>query len=461
MRQPNPSIFREYDIRGVYGKTLFDEDAYFIGQSYAAMLPQNAKICVGYDGRHSSPALAEQLIKGLTESGVNVINIGLVPSPAAYFSVFHLDSDGAIMITASHNPPADNGFKFMLGKDAMFGEQIKKLQFCDLVSSSKVLASCKNIDIRQDYINRVLLDLKTLSPSLRIAWDTANGAMGEVADMLTTQLMEDEQGEHFLLNPDIDGSFPAHPADPTKLENNEELIATVLDNNCDIGFGFDGDGDRLGIIDEKGRMLYGDQILSILARDVLATHPNAPIIADIKSSRLFAQEITRLGGQPILWKTGHSLIKSKMKELKAPLAGEMSGHIFFADKYYGYDDAIYAAIRFLNIMTATGLKASELLDALPQMHSSPEYRIKVSEEKKFAIIEDIKKSLITNHQPPTTILDIDGVRVNEENGWWLVRASNTGAEIIVRFEGDTEEGLKTIQALVTKILEKYGINLNN
>lgn len=454
MHKFTSTIFREYDIRGCYGETLHDADAYQIGRAYATLMPENSQICVGYDGRHSSPALAEALTRGLNDSGVDVINLGLGPTPMVYFGAFYLDTDGAIMVTASHNPPADNGFKFMLGKDAMFGEQILQLE--NITDFKTGNGTTQQQDIRAEYINRVLQDLTPTTIDLRIAWDAANGAMGEIADITTSQMMENDLGEHFLINPQIDGDFPAHPADPTKLENNKQLIQTVTDNDCDIGFGFDGDGDRLGIIDEKGRMLYGDQILAILARDVLPNNQGAPIIADIKSSNLFEQEISRLGGKPILWKTGHSLIKSKMKETKAPLAGEMSAHIFFADKYYGFDDALYAAIRFLNVMDSTGLKASELLDALPQMHSSPEYRIKVPEEIKFSMIEEIKAE---QQAAGANVNDIDGVRVTETSGWWLMRASNTGAEIVVRFEAESEAGLAELTSLINSQLAKYDLSL--
>ncbi len=453
MHKFTPTIFREYDIRGCYGENLHDSDAYEIGRAYAELLPENATICVGYDGRHSSPALSGELIRGLNECGVNVINLGLGPTPMVYFGAFHLNTDGAIMVTASHNPPADNGFKFMLGKDAMFGEQIAQL--LDIGRTKSGSGNVSNQDIRPAYITHILTNLEPAFSDLKIGWDSANGAMGEITDIITTQMMESGQGGHSLINTEIDGSFPAHPADPTKLENNAQLIALVLDNQLDIGFGFDGDGDRIGIIDDKGRMIDGDQILAILARDVLKKYPGAPIIADIKSSRLFEQEVSRLGGQPVIWKTGHSLVKAKMKELDAPLAGEMSAHIFFKDNF-GYDDAMFAAVRFINIMHSSGQKASELLDALPKMHSSPEFRVSVEEERKFAIIEEIKAKLNSNN---ADFSDIDGVRVNEAGGWWLMRASNTGAEIVVRFEAESAEGLRDIEAVVVAELGAHGLEL--
>jgi phosphomannomutase len=451
MHKFDSSIFREYDIRGVYGKTLHDEDAYWIGRAYTSMLPENARICVAYDGRHSSPALAARLIDGLTDSGVEVLNLGLGPTPMAYFGVFHLQTDGAIMVTASHNPPADNGFKFMLGKDAMFGAQICSLAAgCSSLVASR-LGNVEIVDIRDKYINRITSDLRLASRDYKIAYDAANGAMGEMVAEIAPKIST----KNFVINAEIDGDFPAHPADPTKLANNKQLIDLVLQNGCDIGFGFDGDGDRLGIIDDKGRMLAGDQILAILARDVLAENAGATIIADVKSSRLFEQEITRLGGKPMLWKTGHSLIKAKMKELNAPLAGEMSAHIFFADNN-GYDDALYAAIRFLNVMNSSGLKASELLDALPQMHSSPEFRLACPEERKFVIIEEIKAEL---DAAGANYSAIDGVRVNQESGWWLLRASNTGAEIVARCEGNSAAELQLQLERLKSLLSKYGIEI--
>lgn len=458
MHTPNPSIFREYDIRGCYGETLHDEDAYEIGRTYARLLPENARVCVGYDGRHSSPTLAEKLISALIDSGINVINIGLAPSPALYFSVFHLQTDGAIMVTASHNPRADNGFKFMLGKEAMFGEQIAQLaNYTPKTPAATSKGAVENIDIKQAYINRLNQDLQLIGNDYRIAWDTANGAMGEIVDIATSQLMENEIGGHFLINAEIDGDFPAHPADPTILANNKQLIRTVLEDDCDVGFGFDGDGDRIGVIDDKGRMIAGDQILAILARDVLAENAGAPIIADIKSSRLFELEVERLGGKPVLWKTGHSLIKAKMKELSAPLAGEMSGHIFFADKYYGYDDGLYAAFRFLNIMHSSGLKASELLDSLPKMHSSAEIKIPCPEERKFGLLDELKVRL---QKDGREFQKIDGVRVESGDGWWLIRASNTSAAIIVRYESATEEGFNEVKCDLKVYLDFTGLKLD-
>lgn len=452
MHKFDSSIFREYDIRGVYGETLHDDDAYFIARAYSTLLPAGSTICIAYDGRLSSPTVSKRLIDGLLDSGINVVNLGLGPTPLAYFGCFHLDLDGAIMVTASHNPSEYNGFKMMLGKDSLFGDGIAQLPKITEFRDGEGELTEQNI--KPAYIQNLLDQL--VANNLRIAWDPSNGAMGEIVDDFTAKI----GGEQFVINSKIDGNFPAHPADPTKPENMKQLVDLLTKNNADIGFAFDGDGDRVGIIDEKGRMIWGDQILSILARDILEETPGAPIIADIKSSRLFEQEIERLGGKPVIWKTGHSLVKTKMKELKAPLAGEMSAHIFFADKYFGFDDGLYAAVRFLNILVKSGKKASELVDALPKMFSTPEYRLHCPEEQKFEIPKQIIEDLKAENADFT---DIDGVRTNVEaenySGWWLIRASNTAAEICIRAEASTEQGLEEVKTSLKEKLSKFGIEL--
>ena len=457
MHQYNPSIFREYDIRGTFEQNLTETDAYYIGKAYAATLKKGI-VAIGFDGRISSPALSEALIKGITDSGLDVINIGLVPTPALYFAVFHLNLDGGIMVTGSHNPPDQNGFKLMIGKESLHGRAIKQLSEVTEFLSGK--GKVEKTDIRADYIKRVTQGLA--KSSLRIGYDPANGAAGEIIDELAPKL----SSNHFCINTKIDGTFPSHHADPTVEKNLEQLKSLVLENNLDVGFAFDGDGDRVGIVDNKGRPIWGDQILAILAEDVLEQRPGANVVVDVKTSKAVIDRIKKLGGKPIIWKCGHSLIKAMMKELDAPLAGEMSAHIFFADNYYGYDDGIYAAIRFLEVMKKTGKTSAELLDALPKMHSSPEHKIVVEDLRKFMLVEELKNMIAP---PPAFAADVpkisgkaivvDGIRMEHAYGWWLVRASNTGPNIIARYEADSESNFKKVEAELQGYLSKLGLAL--
>lgn len=443
MHQFNHAIFREYDIRGTYNVNLSDADAYQIGLNYAATL-KNGKVAVGFDGRVSSPALSTALISGLNDGGIDVVNIGLVPTPATYFAVFHLNLDGGIMVTGSHNPPEQNGFKIMLGKDSLHGDGIAALREVK-GQRLKIQGKVEALDIKPDYINKITLDLRPLTLDLNIGWDPANGAAGEITEILS--------GGKFAINTKIDGTFPAHHADPTVEKNLQQLKNLVLDNKLDVGFAFDGDGDRLGIIDNKGRPIWGDQILAILCKGIADKYKGANIVVDVKTSKAVVDYIASLGLKPVIWKTGHSLIKAKMKELNAPLAGEMSAHIFFEDRYFGFDDGIYAAIRFLEVMQKFGRTSAELLDELPKMVSSPEHKIVVDDNEKFQLVERLK-SLV-----PAPFLDIDGVRKSYDYGWWLVRASNTGGNIICRFEANTPENFKKIEAELKEYLAKINLAL--
>jgi len=457
----DPTILRAYDIRGIIGETLSDDDAYALGRSYASYLfsknnNKKLRIAVAYDGRLSSPSLEKNLVEGLKDSGVSVIRVGLCPTPMLYFSVRSMELNGGIMITGSHNPPSHNGFKMMLDKAALFGDEIQKLG--EIAKNGLFVSgngSEEKIDIFEEYLETVLssLELSKHKRDLKIAWDSGNGAAGEVMEKLTQRM----KGEHILLNEKIDGTFPAHHPDPSEPENLEQLIDEVIKNKCDIGIAFDGDGDRIGAIDSKGRILWGDQLVYLYAKDVLEENPGATVIADVKASQVLFEKIAEMGGDPLIWKTGHSFIKDKMAETGAKLAGEMSGHIFFADKYYGFDDGLYAAIRLINIVSKSDKTLVEMIDEYPQVFNTPEIRIDVTEERKFAIIDEIKQRL---NDSGTKYSDIDGARVMKEKGWWLIRASNTQACLVARCEADSETDLAKMKNDLKAQLSESGIEIN-
>lgn len=446
------SILREYDIRGVIGDTLSAGDARMIGRGFGSLVRENGgkTVMVGRDGRLSSPDLEASLCMGLAESGVDVRRIGVGPTPMLYFSVYHFNVDGGIMITGSHNPPDYNGFKMMLGKKAFYGSAIQDLG--KRVAESRFTHGHGNIDdvdIREAYVARLYQDFEA-GRALKVVWDAGNGAAGEVLQRLVAKL----PGQHQILFGDIDGRFPNHHPDPTVEKNLVDLKKAVADQSADLGIAFDGDGDRVGITDGKGRVIWGDQIIALLSRDVLAKQPGACIIADVKASQMLFDEIARLGGRPLMWKTGHSLIKSKMIEEKSPLAGEMSGHIFFADKFYGYDDALYVALRFLNLAARSSESVAELRDSLPQMLNTPELRFDCEEDKKFAIVEAVKANVAkTGAQVNVT----DGVRVLNDDGWWLLRASNTQAVLVARCEARDMAGLERVKTALKSALTQAGV----
>ena len=451
----HPTILREYDIRGVVGETLSATDANAVGQAFGTITIERfgaePKICVGYDGRLSSPELEAALVAGLTATGANVVRIGRGPTPLLYYAAHILEADGGVMITGSHNPPEYNGIKMVLGGDSFFGEDIQALgaRVAAEVYASGA-GSIEDQDLMDRYVARIAAD-HPAAGAMRIAWDPGNGAAGEALLKLIDKL----PGEHFVINAEIDGTFPNHHPDPTVEGNLTQLKELVAENNCDIGIGFDGDGDRVGVIDEKGRVLYGDQILLILAREILARNAGASIITEVKASQVFFDEVTRAGGKPIMWKAGHSLIRTKMKEIGAPLAGEMSGHIFFADGYYGFDDALYAAVRLLAILAGGDQSLADMRDALPVMFNTPEVRFDCAEETKFQVIEDIKARL--GNETGVTVRDIDGVRVETPDGWWLLRASNTQAVLVARCESASEDGLARLKAIVAGQLRQSGL----
>ncbi|MBN9486218.1 MAG: phosphomannomutase/phosphoglucomutase [Alphaproteobacteria bacterium] len=448
------TILREYDIRGIVGTTLHVADARAIGRTFGSMVKRKGgkRVALGYDGRLSSPELAAACIEGLTAAGVNVVNIGLAATPMLYFAVWHLDADGGIQITGSHNPPDYNGFKMMMGKKSFYGSDILKLG--EMAAKGDVetgTGSVEQKNILPDYAARLLKDVKP-GRKLKVAWDTGNGAVGVSIRAVVDKL----PGEHFVLNEQVDGTFPAHHPDPTVPKNLEQLVAEVRRRGCDLGIAFDGDGDRIGAIDGKGRILWGDQLLILWSRDVLKSRPGATIIADVKASQALFDEVLRAGGTPLMWKTGHSLIKTKMAELKAPLAGEMSGHVFFADTFYGFDDALYCGLRLLNIVANSRESLAEMRDKLPQLVNTPELRFDCAEERKFKIVDEVKARL---KQAGAKVNDIDGVRVSTPDGWWLLRASNTQAVLVARCESANEDGLERLKGDLKAALAASGVDL--
>ena len=450
----DPSILREYDIRGIVGKTLNEADAFILGCAFGTTIKRNKgeHVCVGYDGRESSPVFADHLIKGLVSTGIHVENIGLGPSPMLYFAVKDRKADGGIMITGSHNPSEYNGFKMTLQNSSVFGEAVQELgRLSEAGDFETGEGTADEVDIRDQYVARLLKDLKSDKP-LKIVWDNGNGAAGEILRRMSAKL----PGEHILLYDEIDGSFPNHHPDPTVDKNLEDLKKEVLEREFDLGIAFDGDGDRIGVIDEKGNVLRCDALMTIYAKDVLSRNPGAAIIGDVKCSQVMFDEIERLGGKPIMWNTGHSLVKAKMIEEKSPLAGELSGHIFFKDGYYGFDDALYCAIRLINAVAEADAPFSSLSAHLPTLYNTPEIRIEVEEEGKFDLVPQIAENLKSIEGEDFEINDIDGVRIKTAHGWWLIRPSNTQNALVSRVEADSPEELDRLKGMVEEQLLKIG-----
>jgi len=448
------TILREYDIRGTVDRTLTEADATAIGRAFASIVLGRGggrRICVGYDGRVSSPRLEAALIDGLTGAGIEVLRIGLGPTPMLYYAVFHHDADGGVMITGSHNPPDQNGFKLMIGKAAFYGADIVELgQVAADGAFAEGAGAVRDTPVFDAYVARLAEGVAGNGRELKVAWDAGNGAAGEAMVALTARL----PGTHILLNERIDGTFPAHHPDPTVAENLVQLIDTVRAEGCDLGIAFDGDGDRIGVVDGRGRIVWGDQLLALFSADVLARRPGATIIADVKASQVLFDEIARLGGTPLMWRTGHSLIKSKMAEVGAPLAGEMSGHIFFADRYYGYDDALYAALRLVGLVARSKMSLAEMRDALPQPVNTPELRFPCTDQRKFAIVDEVRARL---EAAGAELNAIDGVRVVTQDGWWLLRASNTQSVLVARCEASDAAGLERLKSVLTDQLAQSGI----
>jgi len=446
----NQAIFRAYDIRGHATKDLSPEIAYKIGCAFAEMVTtkDNNKIVVGRDGRISSPSLCDALIRGLKQAGAEVVFIGIVPSPALYFADKKLGGAGGIMVTASHNPKEDNGFKMIKAGESFFGDMIqdlkKRVLNPGLAKDMKSFQESSITSFTEEYIDRIFQNI-SVNPKLRIAFDPANGSAGQMVKMICKRL----PCHTFLINDEIDGNFPAHKPDPTIAENMVQLRGLVLDNFCDIGIGFDGDGDRIGVVTKQGDMLYGDQLLCIYASSLLKKNPGCSIIADVKASKVLFDHVKALGGNPIMWRTGHSFIKAKIKESGALLAGEMSGHMFFADDYYGYDDALYASLRLIDILSSSDESLDEMIAHFPKVYNTPEIKIAVADSEKFEIIKRIKQQA---KEEDLDFADIDGLRVTNEHGWWLLRASNTQAAIIARCESTSKEGLERLKEEIDRML---------
>ena len=450
----DPTVLREYDIRGIVGRTLHREDAFAIGRCFGSVVARagGATVAVGYDGRISSPELEASVVAGLKASGMEVIRIGCGPTPMLYYAAAVLKTGGAVMITGSHNPPDYNGFKMVLQGRPFFGAQIADLG--RMAAAGDVVAeaagSDRTLDVSADYIARMAQDYDGGSRALNVVWDNGNGAAGEVLTRLVAKL----PGHHTILFPEIDGRFPNHHPDPTVPKNLAALIAEVRRCGADLGIALDGDADRIGVIDDTGAIMFGDQLMVVLARDVLKARPGATIIADVKASQVLFDEVAKAGGVPLMWRTGHSLIKAKMAETGSPLAGEMSGHIFFADKWYGFDDALYSAVRLLGIVARMSGPLSAVRAALPQVVNTPELRFNCDDRRKFAVVGEVAARL---KAAGAKVADIDGVRVQTPDGWWLLRASNTQAVLVARAEAGSEAGLERLKQALAKQLLASGL----
>ncbi|HJL03349.1 MAG TPA: phosphomannomutase/phosphoglucomutase [Polyangiaceae bacterium LLY-WYZ-15_(1-7)] len=441
----NPHVFREYDIRGVAERDLTDEFTRALGRALGTfqMRAGHRQLAVGRDCRTSSDRLHEELVRGLLEAGVHVVDVGVVPTPLMYFAVHHLDLDGGVEITGSHNPPPENGFKMMKGKGSLFGDDIRALKRMieeddyDLPGGGTV----EQVDVLPSYLGFLRGNVRLARTDLRIALDAGNGAAGPTA----VAAMEALGLEPIALLCKMDGRFPVHHPDPTDPESLELLIRKVKDEGLDLGIAFDGDGDRIGVVDAEGGILWGDQLLTLLSRELLADHPGAAVLGEVKCSQTLYDDIAKHGGRPILWKTGHSLIKTKMKEEGALLAGEMSGHLFFADRYYGFDDAVYAAARLLELLARADRPLHQLLVDVPETHTTPELRVECPDDEKFAVVEKVRDRFAAEHD----VITVDGARIQFGDGaWGLVRASNTQPVLVLRFEARTPERRDAIRAEV-------------
>jgi len=453
-RKFHESILRAYDIRGIIGETLNTEDAYTIGFKFSCFVRKKnniSKIVVGYDGRLSSKLLNTELIRGLEDAGSHVTSIGLCPSPMLYYADKILRADGSIMITGSHNPSNYNGFKMMVYGKSLFGNDILKLAKFNAKGLSHK-GTVKKFKIDESYLIKITEDIKNINSELKVIWDAGNGATGNILKKMLKFL----PGKHILINSEIDGTFPSHHPDPTEEKNLKQLKEKVAISNADIGIAFDGDGDRIGIVDNKSRFVSGDKLLYIFASEVVKNNLGSTIISDVKASNKIFDEIKKIGGKPLMWKTGHSFIKEKMRKTKALLAGEMSGHIFFADKYYGYDDALYASIRLLKILSEKQI-IYKLLKPFSKLISTPEIKIFCNDDIKFDVIKRCKADILNKY---SDVNMIDGIRVNTKKGWFLIRASNTQPALIVRCEAESKSNLNNLILEVKHLLDKYDIKNN-
>ncbi len=452
------TVLREYDIRGIIGETLGEDDAYAIGRGFATLLGADGgtTIAVGYDGRTSSPMLEAALVRGINDAGLDAVRVGMGPTPMLYYAEASMeDVQGGIQITGSHNPANYNGFKMVFRGRPFFGADIQQLgRMAAEGAWAEGSGSSEPREILGEYIDRLVEGLAGIDPAkladLAIGWDAGNGAAGPALELLVKKL----PGRHFTLFTDVDGNFPNHHPDPTEEKNLADLKDLVVRERLDFGIAFDGDGDRIGAIDGEGRVVWGDQLLMIYAEDLLRLEPGATIIADVKASKALFEKVSSLGGQPVMWKTGHSLIKSKMKETGAPLAGEMSGHVFFKHQYYGFDDALYAAIRLIAASVRLGKSVTQLRGEMPPLVNTPELRFQVDESRKFAVIDEVKARLSA---AGADVDGIDGVRVTTADGWWLLRASNTQDVLVARAESSDQAGLDRLLADVDAQLAASGL----
>ena len=445
----NPNIFREYDIRGLVDKDLTPAVVETLGKGMGAYFLRQGKrqVAVGRDCRLSSPSYARALMKGLRSVGCDCVDLGTIPTPLLYFAVFYKEMEAGVMITGSHNPPEYNGFKMMSGHDTLYGDTIQEvfrlIRTNEIVSAKEGAQSA--YDVIPEYMDYVVGDIK-LRKKLKIVIDAGNGTGGAVAVPIFKRLGCDV----VELYCEMDGRFPNHHPDPTLPEAMRDLIGKVAETKSDFGIAYDGDADRIGVVDDEGHLIWGDQLLIFFSRDILKTNPGAAIISEVKATKVLYDEIARLGGKPIMWKTGHSLIKKKIQEEKAVLAGEMSGHIFFADRFFGFDDAIYSSARLAELMSRTDRKLSEMRAGLPKTFSTPEIRVYASEEVKFKIVAEVRNELAKKYP----VIDIDGVRAVYPKGWGLVRASNTQAVLVLRFEAETEADLEAIEKEMKGAVER-------
>ncbi|QDK43673.1 phosphomannomutase [Bdellovibrio sp. ZAP7] len=451
-----PVIFREYDIRGVYNGQFDDNFAYLLARAFVVHMKNvknisNPTLTIGHDARVSSPAIVKSMEKGFVDSGAKVIHLGLVTSPVCYFSTFTMKVDGAVQVTGSHNPPEFNGFKISLGKTTIFGEEIQELR--KIIEKGEYIdgkGSVESFDIRPSYYEHYKKEFGQMK-NVKVVLDCGNGAGGSVV----RGLFEACGLKPTILFEEPDGTFPNHHPDPTVEENLVDLAAQVKKEGAVCGIGFDGDADRIGVVDHTGRMVYGDELMTIVSRAILETNKGAKIVGDVKCSDRLYHDISKHGGQPIMWKTGHSLIKEKIKVEKAPFGGEMSGHIFFADRNFGYDDAPYAGLRLVEILAKTGKTIPQLLEGLPPAFNTPEIRIDTTEEKKVLIVEKMKEAFKGGPGADYQVNLTDGIRLSFEDGWALCRASNTQPVLVVRYEATTAEGMKRIQDRVEAVVNKY------
>ncbi|MGV8074059.1 MAG: phosphomannomutase/phosphoglucomutase [Syntrophobacteraceae bacterium] len=445
----NSKIFREYDIRGLVDEEIDDTDVVLIGKAFGTYMGrQGARfVAIGRDCRLSSERYRDLLLEGLLSTGLDVVDIGMCPTPLLYFALRHLNRDGGIMITASHNPPEYNGFKICNGFDTIYGAEIQKIRLIaesgDFVTGRGRVSDC---DILTPYVDFVINNIH-IKRKLRIGVDTGNATGGPVA----LPILEKLGVEAYPLHCEVDGTFPNHEPDPTVMENMQDLISLVKQENLDLGVAYDGDCDRLGVVDNQGEIVYGDKLMIIFAREILSRRPGATFVSEVKCSKTLYDDLRNRGGNPIMWRTGHSLIKAKMKQVDAELAGEMSGHVFFKDRYFGFDDGIYSSCRLLEILASTGKTIPELLEGIPYTYTTPEIRVACADEIKFDVVE---KATSEFKLKGYEVIDIDGARIVFQDGWGLLRASNTQPVLVLRYEADTLERLEEIRELIEGTLEK-------